>query len=284
LDERQAVEILEENLANVGVRHARVALFEADKDDPVAWSIIINPHLEPVSQRFPSRGFPPPGLYPQDEILNLIILPLVFQEESFGYVAFDADNLEPCATIARQLAATIKTSRLHAQVTELSLRDPLTGVHNRRYFDLFLNSEINRSRRLGKGMAVIILDIDYFKKYNDTFGHPAGDKVIQNVAFCIKEGRRNADVVARIGGEEFALILPETHVEGALIVAEKIRETIRTSPDLENPITVSMGISALTKTGVKAEELVKQADLALYEAKQTGRNRVCVFEANDEES
>jgi diguanylate cyclase (GGDEF)-like protein len=254
-----------------------VALFEADKDDLVAWSTIINPHLEPVSQRFPSRGFPPPGLYPQDELLNLIILPLVFQEESFGYVAFDADNLEPCATIARQLAATIKTSHLHAQVTELSLRDPLTGIHNRRYFDLFLNNEVNRSRRIGNGMSVIILDIDHFKKYNDTYGHPAGDKVIQNVAICISEGRRNADVSARIGGEEFALILPETQVEGALIVAEKIKEAIRTSPDFENPITVSMGISVLTKKGTQADELIREADIALYEAKHTGRNRICVF-------
>jgi len=282
LDERQTVEILEENLKDVGIRHAKVALFEADKDDPVAWSTIINPHLEPVSQRFPSRGFPPPGLYPPDEILNLIILPLVFQQESFGYVAFDADNLEPCATIARQLAATIKTSRLHAQVTELSLRDPLTGIHNRRYFDLFLNSEVNRSRRLGKGMAIIILDIDHFKKYNDTHGHPAGDKVIQNVATCISEGRRNADVAARIGGEEFAIILPETQVEGALIVAEKIREAIRISPSFENPVTVSIGISTFTKKGIKVEELVKQADLALYQAKQTGRNRICIFGGDEQ--
>src|SRR6266498_1507975 len=87
LDERQAVEILEENLGEIGIRHAQVALFEPDEDDPVAWSVILNPHVEPVSQRFPSRGFPPPGLYPPDEILNLMILPLMFQEESFGYVA-----------------------------------------------------------------------------------------------------------------------------------------------------------------------------------------------------
>jgi diguanylate cyclase (GGDEF)-like protein len=277
LDERQAVEILEDNLAEIGIRHVRVALFESDKDDPVAWSVVLNPHVDPVSQRFPSRGFPPPGLYPKDELLNLVILPLIFQGESFGYVAFDADNLEPCSTVARQLAATIKTSRLHAQVTELSLRDPLTGIHNRRYFDLFLNSEVNRSRRLGKGMAVIILDIDHFKKYNDSYGHPAGDKVIQNVALCTREGRRNADVTARIGGEEFALILPETQMEGALIVAEKIQATIRNSSGFEHPITVSMGISALTRTGTTAEELVKEADIALYEAKQTGRNRICFF-------
>jgi len=277
LDEQQAVEILEENLTDISIRHARVMLFEPDKDDPVAWSVVLNPHMESTSRRFPSRGFPPPGLYPSNELLNLIILPLIFQEEAIGYVAFDASNLEACATVARQLAATIKTSRLHKQVTELSLRDSLTGVHNRRYFDLFLNNEVNRSKRLGKEMAIIMLDIDHFKKYNDSFGHPAGDKAIQNVAGCIKEGRRTADVVARIGGEEFALILPETHVEGALIVAEKIRSAIMDSSDFEHPITISVGISVSSRTDIDAEILVKEADQALYEAKQTGRNRVCVF-------
>jgi diguanylate cyclase (GGDEF)-like protein len=278
LDERQAVEILEANLKEIGIKHARVALFESEQDDPVARSAILNPHLEPVSQRFPTRAFPPPGLYPLDEILNIIILPLVFQEESLGYIAFDASNLEPCATVARQLASTIKTSRLHTQVTELSLKDPLSGIHNRRYFDLALNNEVKRSIRVGNGLAIILLDIDHFKKYNDTFGHPAGDRVIQNVARCMGEGRRSTDVAARIGGEEFALILPETQMEGAQIVAEKIREVIRTSPDFEHPITISMGISALTGADIKAETLVHEADLALYEAKQAGRDRICIFE------
>jgi diguanylate cyclase (GGDEF)-like protein len=278
LDEREAIEILEENIPEIGIKHARVAVFQPDKDDPVAWSVILNPHLEPVSQRFPSRGFPPPELYPPDERLNVILLPLVFQEESLGYIAFDASNIEPCATIARQLASTLKTSRLHKQVIELSLKDPLTGIHNRRYFDLFVNNEVNRSVRLGSGLAIILLDIDHFKKYNDTFGHQAGDKVIQNVAQCITEGRRITDVAARIGGEEFALILPETQVEGAQIVAEKIQEVIRTSTAFEHPVTVSIGISALSEADVNAETLVQEADLALYQGKQTGRNQICVFE------
>ena len=278
LDERKAVEILEESLPEIGIKHVRIARFESNEDDPIAWSVILNPHLDPVSQRFPSRGFPPPGLYPPDEILNVIILPLVFQNEALGYIAFDASNIEPCATVARQLASTIKTSRLHTQVTDLSLKDPLTGIHNRRYFDLFLHNEVNRNVRLGNGLAIILMDIDHFKQYNDTFGHPAGDKVIQNVAKCIGEGRRSTDVAARLGGEEFALILPETQVDGAQIVAEKIREVIRTSLDFEQPITVSMGISALSGAAIKAETLVKEADLALYEAKQAGRDRICIFE------
>ncbi|HSB01640.1 MAG TPA: GGDEF domain-containing protein [Anaerolineales bacterium] len=278
LDEQQAVEILEENLANFGIKHVRVALFEAEENDPFAWSIVLNPRSEIASQHFPTRSFPPPGLYPEGEALNVMILPLTFHEEAFGYIAFDTSNLDPCATVARQLASTFKTSRLHKQVTELSLKDPLTGVYNRRYFDLFLNNEVNRSARLGHEVAIIMADIDHFKKYNDSFGHPAGDKAIQSLALCIKEDRRSTDVAARIGGDEFALILPGTNLEGARIVAEKIQSIVRTSTNFEHPITVSMGISVLSGAEIEAEALIKEADTALYEAKQTGRNRICVFE------
>ncbi len=283
LNEQQAVQILEENLANIGIKHVRVALFEAEADDPFAWSVVLNPRLEAANQRFPTRDFPPPGLYPAEEALNLMILPLTFQEEAFGYIAFDTGNLEPCATVARQLASAFKTSRLHKQVTELSLKDPLTGIYNRRYFDLFLTNEANRSARLGNDLTIIMLDIDRFKKYNDTFGHPAGDKVLQALALCIKEGRRSTDVAARIGGEEFALILPGTNLEGARIVAERIQELIGTSADFEHPITVSMGISVLSRADNEAETLIKEADMALYEAKQRGRNRICIFDGSTQE-
>jgi diguanylate cyclase (GGDEF)-like protein len=278
LDERQAVEVFETSLADMGIRHARVALFEAEGDDPVAWSVLLSSRSELTSPRFSTREFPPPALYPSNEVLNVALIPLVFQDERLGYVAFDAGNLGPCAIIARQLAATFKASRLHTQVVELSLRDPLTGVHNRRYFDLFLNNEVNRNKRLGHGLTIIMLDIDHFKKYNDTYGHPAGDKAIQNVAHYVKGGRRSADIVARIGGEEFALILPETDIEGALIVAEKIRASIISSSDFERPITVSMGISTAVGTDLEAGTLLQQADFALYQAKRMGRNRICVFQ------
>ncbi len=279
LDERQAVKTLETHLAAIGIRHAQVALFEAERDDPVAWSALLSSYSEPISQRFPTRNFPPPGLYLSDELLNLVLVPLVFQDESLGYVAFDAGNLGPCATIARQLAATFKASRLHAQVFELSLTDALAGVYNRRYFDLFLNNEVDRSRRFGRYLSIMMLDIDHFKEYNDSFGHQAGDKALQFVAQCIQRERRSADMVARIGGDEFALILPEIDVDGALKVAEKIRTAITSSPsDLQRPLTLSIGISILHGTDIEAEVIVQQADLALYQAKRKGRDQICVFE------
>lgn len=278
LDERQAVQVLEAHLAEVGIRHARVALFEAEGDDPVAWSVMLNPHLESTNQRFSTREFPPATLYPSDEMLNLALVPLVFQDEPLGYVAFDAENLGPCAIIARQLASTFKASRLHAQVIELSLTDALTNVYNRRYFDLFLDNEVDRSRRFGRGLGIMMLDIDHFKEYNDSFGHPAGDKALQSVARCIHQERRSADVVARIGGEEFALILPETDVDGVLKVAEKIRIAMTSLSDLKRPLTLSMGISVLHGTEIEVEMIIRQADLALYEAKGRGRDQICVFE------
>ena len=278
LDKRQAVAALDAHLATIGIRHVRVALFEPEADDPVAWSILLNSDLELANHRFATREFPTATLYPQEELLNLALVPLVFQDEPLGYVAFDAGNLGPCAIIARQLAATFKASDLHAQVVELSLTDSLTGIYNRRYFDLFLSKEVRQSQRFGHDLTIIMIDIDHFKEYNDSFGHPAGDKALQFVVTCLHKGRRNADVLARIGGEEFALILPETGIVGALGVAERIRAEMIDSSDLKHPLTLSMGISTLHGGDIQADVLIQQGDLALYEAKRTGRNRICVFE------
>jgi diguanylate cyclase (GGDEF)-like protein len=280
LDESQTVRVLEEHLPAIGVRHAQVAIFEAEGQDPVAWSLMLNADLDATSQRFPSREFPPPLLYPPDELLNLALVPLVFQEERLGYVAFDAANLGPCANVARELAASLKVARLHAQVTELSLTDPLTGVYNRRHFDLFLKNEVDRSHRFKRGLAIVLLDIDHFKEYNDSFGHPAGDKALQFVANCLRGERRSADVVARIGGEEFALILPETEIHGALKVAGKVRAAMAGPSELKRPITLSMGISVLQEGNAEPDLLMQQADSALYKAKGMGRDRVCIFVDN----
>jgi diguanylate cyclase (GGDEF)-like protein len=278
LEERQAVQVLESQLPSVGIRHVRVALFEKDEADETAWSVLLNSHSEEASRRFRTREFPPMELYPENELLNLVLVPLVFQDESFGYVAFDAGNLGPCEILARQLAATFKAARLHAQVLELSLTDALTGAYNRRYFDMFLNNEVDRSRRFGRTLGIMILDIDHFKAYNDTYGHQVGDKALQWIARCLQQERRTADVVARIGGEEFALILPETGALGATYVAEKIRVAIQQAgAELHRPLTLSIGISTLHGTDIDAEVLIQQADLALYEAKGKGRDQICVF-------
>ncbi len=279
INEKKAVQVLTEHLPKMGIAHTRVALFEQEEQDSVAWSVVISDDSSSRSEtrRFPSRQFPPPDLYPPDQLLSLVILPLVNETESLGYVAFDASNLEPCSAIARQLMATFITSRLHAQVVELSLTDPITGLQNRRYFDLFLKNEIDRSRRFMRGLTIIMIDIDHFKKYNDSFGHPAGDEALKCIARCLLANRRKADVVARTGGEEFAFILPETNIAGALEVAKKIGKAIADTSGLKRQLTVSMGITELDKSEYSPEILMQQADIALYEAKHAGRNRVSVF-------
>ena len=279
IEERKAVELLTERLPKMGIKHTRVMLFEPDGADVVKWSTVIDTDPDSNSEihRFPSRQFPPPFLYPSDELLSLALLPLVLQNEALGYIAFDAGNLEPCSAIARQLVATFKSARLHAQVIDLSLTDALTGLQNRRYFDLFLKNEMERSRRFMRGLAIILIDIDHFKGYNDAFGHPAGDEALKCVSRCLLENRRKADMIARIGGEEFAVILPETNVAGALDVAQNMCTSVANASGLKRQLTISVGLTELHDNECSLDTIIEQADQALYEAKHTGRNRVCVF-------
>lgn len=283
LSEQQMVKILNEHLEETGIRHAKVLFFAADRTDPVAWSVALNMDARLPPLRFPSRQFPPPELYEPDELLSLILLPLVFQGETLGYAAFDASqhNLGACGVIAMQLAATIKVARLHAQVVELSLTDVLTGLHNRRSFEIFLKSEVSRSKRFFRALAIVLVDVDNFKEYNDTYGHPAGDHALQQVAKCLSIGRRSADIVARIGGDEFVMILSETELNGALEVSKRIRAMTAMLSDLKRPITLSIGLTASMSLDTDAESLIRQADLALYESKRNGRNRISLF-TNDQ--
>jgi len=142
-----------------------------------------------------------------------------------------------------------------------------------------LEKETGRSQRYNRDLAVIMADIDLFKLYNDAHGHPAGDKALQEVAECITRGaRRGLDVVTRYGGEEFAIILPETDVEGARIVAEKIRQEMAASAQFLQPTTLSLGIASLRGNQLRSQTLVEEADRALYQAKNQGRDRVVIFE------
>lgn len=177
----------------------------------------------------------------------------------------------------KQLQDNLKRS--NELLLELSNTDPLTGMYNRRYLMKELEKEFKRVVRKMGEMSLIILDIDYFKKVNDTYGHLQGDIVLQKVAQQVQKELRNYDIAARYGGEEFIAVLPDVSLEGALVVAERIRasvERIRFNGDLSPlSITVSLGVAALNPERCPTVDgLIKLADDALYLAKSNGRNRV----------
>ncbi len=158
--------------------------------------------------------------------------------------------------------------------TLLSRRDPLTGIPNRRAFDSFLLEAFNLSKRHGHALSLMLLDIDRFKSYNDAFGHPAGDELLRTIAALLTSIARDTDLVARVGGEEFAVVLPETDAAGALRLAERTRYEVEQSSGFQRPVTVSIGIAALSAYMADPKVLVQECDLALYRAKSSGRNCV----------
>jgi two-component system cell cycle response regulator len=163
---------------------------------------------------------------------------------------------------------------------ELAVTDPLTGLHNRRYLDNHLSALFDDAIARGRQMSILLLDIDRFKAINDGFGHDAGDEVLREFAERVRAHTRGIDLVARYGGEEIVVAVPDTPLEGAQAVAERIRERVEGSPFVVHgggrsiEVTVSVGVAARQAGDRSAAEMLKRADLALYRAKEQGRNRV----------
>ncbi len=181
--------------------------------------------------------------------------------------------------LTRQSAITINRANTYSKVLQYATLDALTNLNNRRQFEVRLKQEIAITKRQKNPLCAMMVDIDFFKKVNDTYGHASGDAVLRTVASIIKEHLRESDIPSRYGGEEFAVLLPYTHIEEAKIVGERLRKAVETTPipiDKKNiNVTISMGLAEFSpqETG---EDLFKRADSALYEAKESGRNRVCV--------
>ncbi len=195
---------------------------------------------------------------------------------------FLPDEIEILSTFAHLAAGAIESTRLQEQTRNLAVTDALTGLPNRRTLDQSLTEELRRAQRYGKSLAVLLLDIDHFKKTNDTYGHQAGDAVLKALAQVFSRQIRDVDLVVRYGGEEFVFILPETDMVGSKLVAERIRravatELIRLPEGQEIGVTASLGIACYPLCGDTTEMLLAHADQALYTAKQEGRNRVCLY-------
>jgi diguanylate cyclase (GGDEF)-like protein len=198
-----------------------------------------------------------------------------------GGAIFDEGSLELFLAVAPQLAIAIDRALLKdkaGKFEQLSVTDSLTGLLNRRYMEARVVEEIKRSTRHGFGMSFMMLDVDNFKTYNDTFGHPAGDEALKMVATVIRETLRAADVAARFGGEEFSILLPQTTAEEAIAIAERIRHNLEHHDFPHRQVTASIGVASCSAELCISADLVAAADRALYEAKRRGRNRVQEFE------
>jgi diguanylate cyclase (GGDEF)-like protein len=221
---------------------------------------------------------------------------------------FDRDEMELVQIIANQLAVAVENARLYDRLEEQAITDGLTGLFNHRFFYDRLGAEVARARRYGLQLSLLMLDLDDFKRFNDTFGHQAGDRVLARVGRIMREQlRKDVDIPCRYGGEEFAVILPHTPAIGAEVVGrrltervteiaddggedsawltgERLRVTIATASftegdeDQEAHVTVSVGVSTYPDQAREATTLVANADAALYRAKREGKNRVVIFE------
>ncbi|MBT9492310.1 MAG: sensor domain-containing diguanylate cyclase [Paucibacter sp.] len=249
----------------------------------------LGPYIE--AQHRPLFGTPSPAL------ASVALLPLSRHGELIGSLHFgstDPGRYERAAgtKLLERLAAIVSVcldnALNHERLKLAGLSDMLTGVHNRRYFEHRCQIEVSQARRYQHDLACLFLDLDHFKSVNDRFGHAAGDVVLQGVAHIIQGQLRAGDTVARFGGEEFVVLLPQAPAQHAREIAERIRLSIAASPLLALPqgealpVSVSIGLALLPKghlsgdSRMLAQELVGQADQALYRAKAGGRNQVCL--------
>ena len=194
---------------------------------------------------------------------------------------FGLGDLDLFQAVANQVAAALENAQLYQRTKELSTRDDLTGLFNRRHFFDNLEKEVQRARRYRRVFSLLLLDLDDFKGYNDTYGHLKGDEALKEVARLLLASTRRADIVARFGGEEFVVLLPEINAQGALVVAEKIRTAMDQYPfagrttQPGGKMTVTLGLATYPADSEDGLELVDLADRALYLGKQQGGNRTC---------
>ena len=227
---------------------------------------------------------------------SILIVPIMFESGVFGTLTLNQcnktrkwsqDDVQMIENIAFQIGIAINQSYLLEKIKGLAIKDELTGLINKRNFNERISAEIERAKRHSGSLSLAIFDIDFFKKFNDTWGHLAGDYVLKELGRIIKDNIRKSDIAARIGGEEFALILPETDIDNGYEFLERLRNTIQNSPlDFQGKklkVTISGGIIDIRQIKNKninintlIHESIEKADNLLYKAKKQGRNRICM--------
>ncbi len=222
---------------------------------------------------------------------SLLILPLVVREDAIGTLALAAerkdaftDAIRPTLQVlANQLAVALSNAAAVRRLEEMATTDGLTGCLNKRAFLEELESKLRSAERFGRKLSLLVTDIDHFKSVNDTYGHDVGDVVIKGLGTLLMKVKRDTDIVARFGGEEFCILCEETDTDGAIILAERVREelgqTAFTSDLGKLSVTCSVGVATFPKDARTPEELFKITDQALYAAKRSGRNKVCTSSA-----
>jgi diguanylate cyclase (GGDEF)-like protein len=222
----------------------------------------------------PRRTIP----YVHDQPHGHLIIPLKAKERVVGvfYYYLPAGHkvgqelLDTFIAIGCQLGLAIDNARLYAEVIKLTNHDALTGLGNRRYLHELLGRDLYNAARYQGTLSLLMLDIDHFKHYNDTHGHPAGDRLLIKVAHILRTVVRSGDLPVRYGGEEFVVLLPQTDGAAACLAAERLRSAVAQ----QCPVTISVGVASVTGQRCTAEALIATADRALYLAKENGRNRV----------
>jgi diguanylate cyclase (GGDEF)-like protein len=247
-----------------------------------------DPNMDDASETFNKQFLKQMGL------LSGLLVPLILRDRNIGTIflqdcqtprEWSIDNTALFGSLADQLSVAIENADLHEEKKMQAVTDGLTGIANRRHFNETFTKEFERAKRYDEPLSLIVVDLDFLKKINDTYGHHVGDQAIQKIGQVLGSSCRSIDLPARYGGEEFCLLLPNTDLEMAEIMAERVRKLI-SEVAIEGPghISASIGVSNLPLHATEPDKLFEAADQALYAAKSGGRNRVCVAVGQDQQT
>jgi diguanylate cyclase (GGDEF)-like protein len=257
---------------------------------------------DPVIDKFGKKMIAVDLLKIEDEFLDerwhklidngiTMIAPIISKKKIRGLIAvgqkmnnelFSEPEQELFSLLVHFISAALSNSILYQRMEQISITDELTGLYNHRYFKKRLENELVRAQRYSHNLSLVFFDVDHFKNYNDTLGHPAGDVALKAVARILKSTIRKSDIAVRYGGEEFCVILPEGDIKSAFTFAERLRKQIesyhfeREEVQPNGKLTISLGVASFPKDADSLKQLIDNADAALYNAKGSGRNRTCL--------